>query len=91
VLKNVSNKHVSTYVLSCFIRNGKKYKAVDTYASLEGSVAPGAFTHEGGFDATPLNACRSSRGFLAVASVKFDDGTSWISPLMKHVDGSPSR
>jgi hypothetical protein len=64
----------------------EKYNVVDTYnSSPEILIDPGGFSHEGGMDATPLNACKSNRGLLAVGFVKFTDTSVWVSPFMKRV------
>jgi hypothetical protein len=85
VVKNVSDKQIASFVLGCLTRSGKTYEVVDTYDSSDGSIEPGGVAHEGGMDATPLNICRSLKGVLSVGSVKFADGSSWQSPLMKNI------
>jgi len=86
VVKNVSDKPVASFVLVCLVAKGKKYNVVDTYnSSPEILIDPGGFSHEGGMDATPLNACQSHRGLLAVGFVKFTDASAWVSPFMKRV------
>lgn len=91
VIKNVSDKRIESFVFVCLVREGKTYSKVGRYDSSEGSIDPGKFTHVGGFDATPLNACRSWKGLLAVASVKFADEGSWVSPFINSVQSSSSN
>jgi hypothetical protein len=85
VLKNVSDKQIASYALACFTRTGKKYKPITTFDASEGSIDPGGFTSEGGFDAAPPNACRSRKSLVGVATVRFADESSWLSPLLKPV------
>jgi hypothetical protein len=81
-IKNVSDRRIASFVFVCVVRTGKTYKAVDSYDSSESPVSAGEFSHEGGMDATRLNACRSRKGLLAVGSVKFSDRGSWQSTLV---------
>ena len=91
VVKNVSRQQIASFDLVCIVRTGKAYQLIDKFDPSEGLVEPGAFSSEGGFDATPLNACRSRKGLLAVASVKFADGTEWNSHLVKKTDGGSPK
>lgn len=76
VVKNVSAKRIASFTLACLVAKGRKYNVVDTYNSPpEVLIDPGGFSHEGGMDATPLNACRSHQGLLAVGFVKFTDAS----------------
>src|SRR5215467_12413613 len=76
VIKNVSDKPIASFVFVCLVRKGKIYKTVFSYDSTStyGPVGAGEFSHEDGIDTTPLNACRSWKGLLAVGTVKFSDG-----------------
>jgi len=85
VVKNISDKQIASFVLACLVAKGKKYTVVDTYNSSQGLIDSGGFSHDGGMDATPLNACRSRQGLLAVGFVKFTDTSMWVSPFMKSV------
>jgi hypothetical protein len=83
VIKNATDKPIASFVFVCVVRKGRTYRAVGKYDSAEGPVGAGEFSNEGGMDATPLNACRSWKGLLAVGSVKFFDGSYWESALLK--------
>ena len=83
VLKNVSDKRIVSYVLACFSRAGKRYEPNATFDVSEVPVDPGGFTSEGGFDATPLNICRSRKSLIGVSEATFADGSSWKSPLTR--------
>lgn len=85
-VKNVSEKEIVRFVMACMVQHVKTYRVVDTYKSEEGATPPGGFSTEGWMDATPLNACRSWNGVLAIASVRFADGSSWESSLVKKSD-----
>jgi hypothetical protein len=52
-----------------------------TFEVTEHSVNPGEFSLEAGFDATPLNVCKSRNKLIGVSEVIFSDNTSWKSPL----------
>lgn len=83
VLKNESDKRIVSYVLGCFSRKGKRYIPIQKFDASRVPVEPGAFTSEGGFDATPLNICRSQNSLVGVISVRFSDESSWLSPWKK--------
>jgi hypothetical protein len=87
VLKNVSDKSIASYVLACFVQNGKRYKPIAKFDLSEVAIKPREFTSEGGFDSSPLNTCRSRKGLVGVATVTFSDKSSWQSPLM---EGAPA-
>src|SRR5689334_18089657 len=82
VLKNVSSKDIITYRLACFVQHGKQLKRILLFEKSEdGTVQPGKTFIEGGFDATPVNVCRSRKSQLGVAEVEFKDLTVWKSPI----------
>lgn len=91
VVKNVSRQQIVRFELICVERIGKSYKLIEQFDPSEGLVAPGAFSSEWGFDATPLNACRSRKGLLTVASVRFADGNEWSSHLVEKGNGASPR
>ncbi len=88
LLKNVSDKRIVGYVLACFAQRGKKYEPVLAFDAAQVSVEPGEFTFDGGFDATPLNQCRSQHWLMGVSEVAFSDGSSWkthwLNKVAKH-------
>lgn len=88
VVKNLSRKQIARFQLVCVARTGKKYDVLDTFDPSEDRIDPGSFGSEGGFDATPLNVCRSKKGLLAVATVRFSDGTEWKTHLTRSTDGA---
>jgi hypothetical protein len=80
VLKNVSNKSIVSYALACFAPRGKKFETVVTFDASQASVAPGGFTSDGGFDASPLNQCKSRKWLLGISEATFTDKSSWKTP-----------
>ena len=91
VLKNVSNKRVTSYVLGCVAQRGNEYISLVTFDRAQVDVNAGALTSEGAFEGTPLKECSSRKGMLTVSEVAFSDKSVWKTPLKCAGTGNTSE
>ena len=83
-VRNASAKEIVNWGEFCLVKHGRNYSVRAVYPVREPGVKPHEFAVDVlGFDATPLNTCRSAGGLIAISEVVFSDGTRWKSKWSK--------